>query len=355
MPKGDFLWCDLSTFQAEGTKRFYAALLGWSYETTSQPDGSPYHLAATGTGDAAAIFEMPEKFQKIGLPSFWMSYIAVDDIDATVEQARRLGGKVEVGPLAYGGGASIALIRDPLGAGFTVYQGSDLAPRRSDAPPGHMAWNALYVSDAAAVTPFYETLFDWRIAPRPSQAGVLAVQNARGEDISSIHELPESIRGRFEFWGVHFAVPDLAAAKAKVSESGGTILYEDTTANEPTLLAQDRDGAAFFLAPSKGAQSRRSGSGIAERPASRAAPFKWKTVLALAIIWVAVVLELNWVWGVLFIMWTVPALRTGQTFLVEPIMRSENRVLFWLIVGTWIVLSVFLILFDLLAWGGAVA
>ena len=97
MPKGDVLWCDLSTFHVEQTKSFYATLFGWSYAAVTQPGGSPYHLASTAAGESAAIFEMPQKFRTIGLPSFWMSYIAVDDIDAAVDEARRLGGKVEVG------------------------------------------------------------------------------------------------------------------------------------------------------------------------------------------------------------------------------------------------------------------
>ena len=61
------------------------------------------------------------------------------------------------------------------------------------------------------------------------------------------------------------------------------------------------------------------------------------TTLALAIIWIAVLLEFNWVWGVLFIMSTVPALRTGQTYLVEPIRRDRNALMYWFIMGIWIV------------------
>ena len=76
--------------------------------------------------------------------------------------------------------------------------------------------------------------------------------------------------------------------------------------------------------------------------------FKWKTLLALAVVYVAVVMEWNWVWGVLFMMWTIPALYSGRTYFVEEIDRRTHPVLFWLIVGTWITLSVFLVAVDLL-------
>jgi len=76
--------------------------------------------------------------------------------------------------------------------------------------------------------------------------------------------------------------------------------------------------------------------------------FKWKTILALAIVYLAVIMGWSWVWGLLFIMWTIPALYSGQTHLVEEINRDENPVLFWLIVGTWMGLSVYMIIGDLL-------
>ena len=81
--------------------------------------------------------------------------------------------------------------------------------------------------------------------------------------------------------------------------------------------------------------------------------FKWKTIVALAIVYLAVVLGWSWVWGLLFIMWTIPALYSGQTHLVEVINRDQNPVLFWLIIGTWIGLSIYMIIGDLLPLLGA--
>ena len=82
--------------------------------------------------------------------------------------------------------------------------------------------------------------------------------------------------------------------------------------------------------------------------------FKWKTILALTMVHAAVVFGWSWVWGLLFIMWTIPALYSGQTHLVEEINRTENPLLFWLIVGTWIGLSIFMIIVDLLPLFGVV-
>lgn len=341
MAKGDFLWCDLSAFRVADMRSFYSRVFGWTYQTLEQPDGSAYDVASTPRGAASAIFEMPETFRKMGLPSFWMSYIGVDNIDRTVAEARRAGGQVEMGPLASGAGASIALIRDPLGAGFTVYQGTDLAPRPDDRHPGHMVWNALYVSDAGAVKDFYETLFGWRIGRAARLPGAFQVKNALGREIAAIHELSDEIRGRDQFWGVSFAVSDVSEAKDAIRANGGEILSEDQGAGRPTVLAGDPDGAAFFL--------EACGNGNREGPApnsARGGAVKWKTLVGLLVIFSAVVLEQNWVWGVLFILWTVPAIRSGETDFVEPISRRRHPILYWLIVLTWIGLSLYLIAYD---------
>lgn len=75
---------------------------------------------------------------------------------------------------------------------------------------------------------------------------------------------------------------------------------------------------------------------------------KWKTVLALIAVYLAVIMGWNWVWGLLFIMWTIPALYSGRTHLVEEITRDENPMFYWIIIGTWIALSIFMIVFDVM-------
>ncbi len=75
---------------------------------------------------------------------------------------------------------------------------------------------------------------------------------------------------------------------------------------------------------------------------------KWKVLLALVVVWVAFFMDWDWVWGVLFILWTIPALITGRTHLLEEVSRDRHPVLFGLIISTWILLSVYLIVSDLM-------
>ncbi|MFT6308322.1 MAG: hypothetical protein ACJA0Z_003494, partial [Halioglobus sp.] len=49
----------------------------------------------------------------------------------------------------------------------------------------------------------------------------------------------------------------------------------------------------------------------------------------------------------LFITWTVSDFHSKETFLIEAITRRENSVLYWIIMFTWISLSIYLIGVDL--------
>ncbi|MEM8877086.1 MAG: VOC family protein, partial [Pseudomonadota bacterium] len=195
--------------------------------------------------------------------------------------------------------------------------------------------------DADAVAAFYERLFAWRLEPNETAAGVTPVRNARGQTVSEIHQLPDEVRGKFEFWGVHFAVTDIAKAKQAALGAGGEALYEAGD----SILLKDRDGAAFFIAPA--ATKGRSGGTDQALTDGSGSSWPWKTVLALAALWTAILMQIDIVWGVLFLMWTLPALRSGQTYFVEHIQRRTNPALFWAIVGTWIVLSIYLIVVGL--------
>ena len=241
--EGDFVWCDLSSRRLDIARQFYHQLFGWHYETLVAADGSDYVMGANAAEPVAGLYTMPEKFQKMGMPCFWMSYIAVQSAAQAVAVGAELGGTVELGPLDWGNGSRTALIRDPLGAGFTVVEGGEFTAH-TDAPQhGGMAWNALYVSEANAVVPFYQRLFGWQITPHANQAAHYDVANSAGKLISSIHELPTEFRGEQEYWAIQFTVDDLAAARETAIGAGGDFKYMQ----DGTAFVSDPDNAAFFL------------------------------------------------------------------------------------------------------------
>ncbi|MEM6327772.1 MAG: hypothetical protein AAF791_11700 [Bacteroidota bacterium] len=69
---------------------------------------------------------------------------------------------------------------------------------------------------------------------------------------------------------------------------------------------------------------------------------KWRPIVGLVIVIVATVYSLNWVWGILFLMWVAPDLLTGVTYFLEEVRRDREPILYWAIMGAWVLLSLFL-------------
>lgn len=245
MIENTFVFADLSTYDPKTAREFYAAVFGWEFQSA----GDAYWLARRGTRDLCGLYETPQKFQAMNMPSFWMSYIQAGDVERVAERARTLGGIVElVEQDAYIG--KIALIRDPLGAGFTVCEGDRLNSRFAD-EPGALVWNELFVSDFTNVRDFYEGIFDWRFdSPRSGRR--LIRSGAQAEAIGAVQEVDNAIKGDQEYWSVFFGASDLAATKAKALGVGGKLIYEDA---DTTILA-DPGGAFFHLSAVRKANDR---------------------------------------------------------------------------------------------------
>ena len=66
---------------------------------------------------------------------------------------------------------------------------------------------------------------------------------------------------------------------------------------------------------------------------------KWRTIVALILMYVAIFMNWEWAWGVLFLYWVIPDLFSGVTYFVEPIYKKENPNLYWIIIFSWILMA----------------
>ena len=111
---GSFHWNELMTRNVELAKRFYSSSIGWTFEAMPMPNGT-YWLAKMDDKPVAGIFPLsgPE-FE--GVPESWMSYLAVDDVDARLKKATAAGAKVMRAPFDIADVGRIAIIQEPGGA-----------------------------------------------------------------------------------------------------------------------------------------------------------------------------------------------------------------------------------------------
>lgn len=63
---------------------------------------------------------------------------------------------------------------------------------------------------------------------------------------------------------------------------------------------------------------------------------KWLTLIVLPILIYAMIKEIYWVWGILFVYWGLYSIRTQEVYLLETIQRDDDPLLYWLIVALWI-------------------
>src|ERR1700756_1335153 len=105
-------WVDLQTTDQSAAKQFYASLLGWSYDDNPMPQGGVYSMATVNGKTVAAIAPMPPGAPE-GRPPMWNTYIAVDDVDATVDKVGPAGGQVLMAPVDIGEAGRRAFVSDP--------------------------------------------------------------------------------------------------------------------------------------------------------------------------------------------------------------------------------------------------
>lgn len=113
---GIFSWVELVTQDVEGSKKFYTELLGWETKSTEMPGGMVYETYMNGNKPVAGMIKAPEA----NMPTAWMNYITVEDLDATIEKAQALGAHLCVPAMDIPDMGRFAGIADPQG-GFVCF------------------------------------------------------------------------------------------------------------------------------------------------------------------------------------------------------------------------------------------
>ena len=117
---GCFTWNELQTREPETAAGFYAGLFGWETDPVKE-DGEVVYVTIRNAGSSNGGM-MPISERHGDAPSSWLTYFTVPSCDAAVEKVRELGGEVLAGPLDLGAGR-IAVVSDPQGAAFALFEG----------------------------------------------------------------------------------------------------------------------------------------------------------------------------------------------------------------------------------------
>ena len=114
---GTFHWNELRTRDPERVMKFYQEAIGWSFERTATPDGRAYWLAMEAGKPVAGLFPL-EGSQFDCMTESWMSFLAIDDVDARVAKAVNAGAELVMPIFDVPDVGRIAMLREPGGAGI---------------------------------------------------------------------------------------------------------------------------------------------------------------------------------------------------------------------------------------------
>jgi predicted enzyme related to lactoylglutathione lyase len=120
-PNGKVSWVDLTIPDAEAVRDFYQAVVGWQPEGLSMGDYEDY-MMKRDNGDAAAGICW-KRDENANVPSGWMIYITVSDMDAAIEQVKAKGGKVREIRKDDKDKPYMVYIEDPAGAVCALFSG----------------------------------------------------------------------------------------------------------------------------------------------------------------------------------------------------------------------------------------
>jgi uncharacterized protein len=242
---GTFSWADLTTPDQDDAKRFYSALFGWEANDSPVGDGIVYSMMRLGDDDVAAISPQPQQQREAGVPPMWNSYVTVESADASAERAAGLGATVHAPPFDVMDAGRMAVIQDPQGAFFMIWEPKANIGAALVNAPGAICWNELGTRDPEASAAFYGDLFGWKAQPFEGMDDYLVIMNGERSNggIRTIDDPDEP-----PYWAVIFATDDIDASLAKVEELGGTKHMGPTDIGIAKIgVVQDPQGAWFVL------------------------------------------------------------------------------------------------------------
>lgn len=259
-------WVDTNQPDPEAAVAFYRGLFGWEFEDVMPPGSQGhYYMARLRGGDVAAVGSLPE-----GAPAMaaWNTYIWVESADQTAAKVVEAGGRMLSELFDVTDAGRTAVLADPEGAVFSVWQAGRHRGARIVNEPGSVNFNGLHMRDAEAARRFYKSVFGWRTMTvgdaelwtlpgygdhleerDPGLRESIATFGVPGfEDVvASIDPIGGDEADIPAHWSVTFATDDADALAARAAELGGSVLVPplDVPWARLTVIA-DPQGASLI-------------------------------------------------------------------------------------------------------------
>jgi predicted enzyme related to lactoylglutathione lyase len=242
---GDFVWYELMTLDAKAAIDFYAHVLGW----TASPFGDDYTMFANAEGPLAGVSVLPEEAKQMGTRPHWVSHVQVANVDATVAEATKLGGRLYFGPADIPDIGRFAAIGDPDGAPIHVFTPTRAMDTRDRRRHGAFVWHELLAVAHERAFAFHSQLFGWKKVRDHAMGpmGNYLIYGNGGSDLGGMFTKPKEVPATM--WMHYIQVDDLGAALARATARGAKVLSGPMEVPGGAHIVQlaDPQGAAISL------------------------------------------------------------------------------------------------------------
>jgi hypothetical protein len=261
-------WVDTNQPDPAAALAFYGELFGWEFEDVAPAgSGTTYAIGRIRGGDAGAVASSDAPGEPRGAK--WNTYVWVEDADRTAAVARDAGGTVVAEPFEVPGAGRMAIIADPEGAVFCIWQARGHKGAKVVNEHGSVNFNGLATRDPEGARAFYGAVFGWKTLELPSgitwtlpgygdhleeiNPGVRAMMSQMGapegfiDVVATLQPIGEDDSETQPGWSVTFAVDDVATAAARARQLGGEIVVEPFDAPWCRMaIVKDPQGATFI-------------------------------------------------------------------------------------------------------------
>ena len=248
-PPGAFCWIELATTDQNAAKSFYSSLFGWAIQEFPMGPNDFYTMFQREGRDAAAAYTMRPEQRSMGVPPNWMIYIAVESADDAASRIPQLEGKLLAPPFDVYDVGRMAVVQDPTGAVFALWQPKRHTGTGISGVPGTLCWADLMTTDAARATEFYSGLFGWTIATSENDpSGYLHIANGK-DFIGGIPPAKFRDPNVPPHWLAYFYILNCDETAAKAKELGAKTLLAPMTIEKVGRMAivADPQGAVFSI------------------------------------------------------------------------------------------------------------
>lgn len=219
---GRFVWFELLTKDVDKATSFYPEALPWRIEPIEMQDGSSYTMIKVGDAGIGGFIAPQGE-----VPTSWLSYVSVADVDATAAKVVAAGGATHMDAFDVAGVGRIQPVSDAQGGMFYLFKAETADPARVDGP-GSLHWNELWTQDPAASLAFYEDVLGYTHEEMTMPNGTYYMFKDGDTPRGGMLRAPSSDIPTM--WLQYITVDDCDAALERAKQNGATVVAEPVDA-----------------------------------------------------------------------------------------------------------------------------